>query len=333
MRRGTKSQQLPFLLSATVLLITAAALQPGLPAADTESPKDKGMALIDPAQPQGGWKFGNGPEFPGAQGELKLAGETFRGQPVLSLHGDFTKGGNYVQAGIVLPPEKIDTISFWVNSPAGSQRLPIRIQDEDNRVHQINIKLNEKGGWQQIVLPFARFLKTMGTPGALDTVASYESWDGQADSEKHHKDFTPGGNLWILASRAMGGEKGTLLISDVRFQAANAKRALIRKTIQLDEMLQAGELDWSFNLGQEFAGAKGNLDLIENQPAAGKYAMRCTPISATAAPMWAYAASSPNWTSRRLPPSDSRCDRPQQRPLPFAWWMEPASAISGRTCR
>ena len=274
MRRGTKSQQLPFLLSATVLLITAAALQPGLPAADTESPKDKGMALIDPAQPQGGWKFGNGPEFPGAQGELKLAGETFRGQPVLSLHGDFTKGGNYVQAGIVLPPEKIDTISFWVNSPAGSQRLPIRIQDEDNRVHQINIKLNEKGGWQYIVLPFARFLKTMGTPGALDTVASYESWDGQADSEKHHKDFTPGGNLWILASRAMGGEKGTLLISDVRFQAANAKQALIRKTIQLDEMLQASELDWGFNLGQEFAGAKGNLDLIENQPAAGKYAMR-----------------------------------------------------------
>lgn len=274
MRRGTRSQRFPSLLLATFLLITAAGPIASLQAADAETPEGNGIALIDPAEPQGGWTFGDGPEFPGARGELKLAEEPFRGQPVLSLQGDFTNGGNYVQAGIELPSGTIDTISFWVNSPAGSQRLPVRIQDDNNRVHQINLKLNEKGGWQRIVLPFERFIKTMGTPGALDIVLNYESWDGQADSQKHGKAFTPGGNLWILASRAMGGEEGTLLISDVRFLAGDDKRALVNKTIQLDEMLQAGEIDWEFNLGQEFAGAKGGLDLIEDQPEAGKYAMR-----------------------------------------------------------
>ena len=39
-------------------------------------------------------------------------------------------------------------------------------------------------------------------------------------------------------------------------------------------MLQEGELDWGFNLGQEFAGAKGGLDLVRDQPEPGKHAMR-----------------------------------------------------------
>jgi hypothetical protein len=50
-----------------------------------------------------GWKFDNGREFPGAQGKLALAAEPFRDKPVLSLYGDFTKGGNYVQAAGPLP--------------------------------------------------------------------------------------------------------------------------------------------------------------------------------------------------------------------------------------
>ncbi len=246
----------------------------GLQAARGNSGRGEGVALIDPARPQGGWEFGDGPEFPGARGELGLAEESFRGQPVLRLHGDFTGGGNYVQAGIALPPGRIDTIAFWVNSPPGSRRLPVRIQDENNRVHQINLRLNEKGGWQQITLPFARFLRTMGTPDALDVVVNYESWDGRADSRKHDKDFTPGGYLWILASRAMETEKGAILLSDVRFHASGENAALVEQTIRLDEVLQAGEIDWGFNLGQEFAGARGGLDLVENQPAPGKFAMR-----------------------------------------------------------
>lgn len=232
------------------------------------------VTLIDTSKPAGGWDFGNGPEFPGAQGRLELAAEPFRRKPVLSLHGDFTGGGNYVQAWVALPKTGLGTLSFWVNSPAGSKRLPIRFIDAGDKCHQINLRLNDKGGWQHLVLPLDVFFKKMGTSEALDVVVGYESWDAVADREKHNKPATPSPSLAILASRAMGTEKGTLLISDVVYEGAGQSAVSIKKTISLDEMLQAGELDWDFNLGQEFPGAKGGLDLVPDQPAAGRYAMR-----------------------------------------------------------
>ena len=46
-------------------------------------------SLIQPSQSQGGWRFDNGQEFPGAKGPLFLSESEFRGQPVLTLHADF----------------------------------------------------------------------------------------------------------------------------------------------------------------------------------------------------------------------------------------------------
>ncbi len=232
------------------------------------------IALLDPAKPAGGWAFDNGPEFPGARGNLELAAERFRDQPVLSLHGDFAEGGNYVQASIVLPKNKLKTLSFWVNVPAGSERLPIRLMDSEQQVHQINLKISEKGGWQHIVFPVAEFFKRMGTTSSLDMVVRYEKWDGAKDREKHQKQVVSVPNLAILASRAMGTTKGTILISNVLFHPSTEKTASVSKTIELDEMLQEGEIDWGFNLGQEFAGAKGGLELVRDQPVAGRNAMR-----------------------------------------------------------
>ncbi|MCH5373218.1 MAG: hypothetical protein JJ992_04535, partial [Planctomycetes bacterium] len=232
------------------------------------------VALIDPDRPAGGWEFGDGPEFPGAKGKLELAAESFRNKPVLSLKGDFTEGGNYVQAWIALPKTGLGTLSFWVNSPAGSQRLPIRFIDAADRCHQINLRLNEKGGWQHLVLPLSTFFKSMGTSNALDIVVGYESWDAVADREKHNKPATPSPSLAILASRAMGTAQGTVLLSDVLYQPDADVDISVQKTIPLDELLQEGELDWEFNLGQEFRGAKGGLEVVPDQPEAGRYAMR-----------------------------------------------------------
>ena len=72
----------------------------------------------------------------------------------------------------------------------------------------------------------------------------------------------------------MGTNPGTVLFSDVLYQATAQAAVSIKKTIALDEMLQEGELDWGFNLGQEFAGAKGGLEVVPDQPAPGRYAMR-----------------------------------------------------------
>jgi len=226
------------------------------------------VSLIDPGKPAGGWTFGNGPEFPGAKGTLALAPEPFRGKPVLSLHGDFTQGGNYVQASVDLPKGRIKALSFWVNAPAGSERLPIRYIDAQGKVHQVDLRLNAKGGWQHIVFPVEDFFKKMAAGTALDIVARYETWGGAGDSRQ----ATP--ILVILASRAMGTTKGTILISDVLWHPSAETTTSIHRTIRLDEVLQEGELDWGFNLGQEFAGAKGGLDLVRDQGEAGKNAMR-----------------------------------------------------------
>ena len=231
------------------------------------------VSLIDADKADGGWGFGNGPEFPGATGKLELATEPFRGKPVLSLYGDFTKGGNYVQAWVALPKTGAGTLSFWVNSPAGSKRLPIRYTDAADKVHQINLRLNEKGGWQHIVLPIEEFLTKMGTPGALEIVVGYETWDGAEDRRKHNKQRQPSPNLSVLASRAMGTTRGTILLSDVLYRAGTAASS-VPATVRLDEMLREGELDWGFNLGQEFPGAKGGLEVVRDQPEPGKNAMR-----------------------------------------------------------
>jgi len=245
-----------------------------IPALTTTTRGGEPVSLIDPDKPAGGWEFGNGPEFPGARGKIELADEPFRGKPVLSIFGDFTGGGNYVQAWVALPETEPGTLSLWVNSPAGSKRLPIRFTDAEDKCHQINFRLNEKGGWQHLVLPLGEFFRKMGTSEALDTVVGYESWDAAADREKHHKRDQPSPNLAVLASRAMGTEKGTVLVSDVLYRASAEAAVAVEKTVPLDEMLQAGELDWGFNLGQEFPGAKGGLDLVSDQPSPGQYAMK-----------------------------------------------------------
>lgn len=231
------------------------------------------VPLIDPAKPAGGWAFSNGPEFPGAKGTLALAPEPYRGKPVLALHGDFTEGGNYVQAWTPLPKTRVKAISFWVNCPPGAQRLPIRYTDETDKVHQVNLRLSDKGGWQHIVFPVEEFFRSMAAGAGLDIVAGYETWGGAQDRQKHNKPHQECPNLAILASRAMGTTKGTILINDVLFFPAAAPK-LVTKQVRLDELFQEGELDWGFNLGQEFRGAKGGLDLVRDQPEAGRNAMR-----------------------------------------------------------
>ncbi len=227
------------------------------------------VSLIDAHQSAGGWKFGNGPEFPGARGKLELAAEPFRDHPVLSLSGDFTQGGNYVEASIVLPETPVEALSFWVNCPTGAKQLTIRLVDGSEQVHQIRLKIHEKGGWQQLVLPVEEYFKTMGTPAALDIATQYEKWSGANDGKWHQ----PGRLFVILFSRNLG-TNGTVLISDVLLHPSTTRLAALTKEIRLDEMLQAGELDWGFNLGQEFAGAKGSLDLVRDQPEPGQNAMR-----------------------------------------------------------
>ena len=228
------------------------------------------LSLIDATKPMGGWSFGNGPEFPGAKGELKLADEMYRDKPTLALSGDFTGGGNYVQAAIDLPEVPLEVLAFWVNTPPELTQLTIRLVDGSDQCHQIRLRLSDKGGWQRIVLPVDDFFEKMGTPAALDIATQYEKWGGANDGRWHQ----PGKLLAILAPRYMSGKKGTILVSDVLYYPDTEKVTSVAKTISLVELLPLGEIEWGFNLGEEFRGAKGGLDPVKDQPEAGQNAMR-----------------------------------------------------------
>ncbi|MFT7639047.1 MAG: hypothetical protein ACI9G1_000774, partial [Pirellulaceae bacterium] len=225
------------------------------------------ISLIDTEQEQGGWGFGNGAEFPGAKGELKLVQERFRDKPILALRGDFSKGGNYVQGAIDLPDVPVDVLSFWLNAPNGSDTITIRVVDGSDQCHQLKLKVNDKGGWQRISLPVDEFFRKMGTAGALNITSQYEKWGGANDGRWHQ----PGKLLVVLCSRDLGTTP-EVLFSDVVLQPSRPKTS-IKKTIQLSEMLDLGELDWEFNLGAEYPGAEGGLDVVRDQPESGKNSM------------------------------------------------------------
>jgi hypothetical protein len=226
------------------------------------------MLLIDGTKAAGGWGFGNGPEFPGAHGGLELAAETFRDQLVLTLYGDFSKGGNYVQASVGLPETPIDTLSFWVNTAAGTKQLTVRLVDGSDQCHQVRLRINEKGGWQQVAMPVEEFFKTMGTPAALDIATQYEKWGGANDGKWRQ----PGRLFVILVGRDM--PRTRVRIADVRLYPSTETKTSVSREIRLDEMLAAGEIDWGFNLGQEFPGAKGGLDPVRDKDAPDEFAMR-----------------------------------------------------------
>jgi hypothetical protein len=150
--------------------------------------------LAGPAAENYGWTFDNGREFPGATGKLSVdAAAKHNGKDSLRLDGDFTKGGNYVQAAGALPDKDIGELSFWLRAP-DSDGLAVRIVDGSGQCHQINLKIQQTDDWQQVVFPLARFFAKRGTPDAVPIVAKYEFWGGANDGTWHG----PGKTLVVL---------------------------------------------------------------------------------------------------------------------------------------
>jgi hypothetical protein len=167
------------------------------------------LSLVLPDQPKGGWEFGNGPEFPGATGGLSV--ETEDDKPVLVLQGNFTKGGNYVQAGRNLPKLAFDRLTLRLKAP-GCDHLTMRLNDASGQCHQIVLKLDKKiDGWQTIDFPVLDFFKNKGTSAALACVARYERWGGANDDRWH----APGKNIYLLAGRPEGSKELTIRFGEL----------------------------------------------------------------------------------------------------------------------
>jgi len=259
-------------LAAGILAATTCSAAAGL--ADS-SAAGADLPLISPDKPLGGWAFGDGPEFPGAKGELVVddAVEPAR-RPALRLRGDFRGGGNYVQAGIGLPEKDIEALSLRIKAP-GAEQVTLRLVDASDQCHQLKLRLKKADGWQSVYLPLAELFRRMGTASSLPVVARYEKWGGANDGKWHG----PGKGLYVLLGRGTfpDGAPGALWLSDVRLvptRSSGGRKTSVTKTIRLDELLQEGEVDWAFTLGQEFPGAKGALEAVPDQPRAGSCALR-----------------------------------------------------------
>ncbi len=229
-------------------------------------------ARIDPADPATGWSFGNGPEFPGARGGMAVdKAADPQGRPVLRLDADFSGGGNYVQLGRDLPAVTPETLALRVRAPRGAGTLTLRLVDGTGQCHQFVLRIEPHGEWQQVVFPVARCFEKAGTSAAIEIVRRHESWGGAGDGRWHD----PAKGLYILAGRHCFGEakRGALLVAEARLQTAPAKTDVV-KEVRLDDLLREGELDWRFNDGREFPGAKGGTSLVKDEPEDGCHAVR-----------------------------------------------------------
>jgi hypothetical protein len=99
-------------------------------------------SLFDTKLKAFGWTFGNGPEFPGAIGELAVdEAVKHEGRSTLRLEADFSKGGGYVQAGRTISDElDIRELAVWIKDP-DAEALKFRIVDDAGQVHQLRPRL------------------------------------------------------------------------------------------------------------------------------------------------------------------------------------------------
>ena len=169
------------------------------------------VPLIFTADPRTGWTFNNGQEFPGATGSLAVDAVAKReGRASLKLTGDFTKGGNYVEAGRKIDGVDIRELSMWIRSP-DLERFTVRINDASGQTHQIDIKTERGPDWRRVVLPLERFFAKRGDADAVTSIAKYESWGGAKDGAWHG----PATAIYILIGKTEEKKQVDLWLSDV----------------------------------------------------------------------------------------------------------------------
>ncbi len=241
----------------------------GLLAAVTVSLAEEPVALVQQGKENLGWRFGNGPEFPGGMGKLSIdSSEKNQGQDSLKLEGDFSKGGNYVEAAFDIDDCDIETLNLWVKKPEGD-KLTFRFVDASGQCHQLRLKIKESADWQKISFPFNAFFSKMGSEGS-DMLSSYEFWGGPKDGKWH----PPAKFVAILNGRtaAVESKPHTMWFNDFKIYPKPGP-VMLKQTVRLDEFPE-GELDWDFSLGQEFPGAQGKLEIAKGASEQGKDALK-----------------------------------------------------------
>jgi hypothetical protein len=146
------------------------------------------------------WSFHDGPEFPGATGELVRTDEdAHTGTYSARLTGDLTGGGNYVAALRTLNLD-IQDLGFWVRTDDASF-LTLRLRDSTGQWHQQRVNLQTDGAWQEVTVP------------QFDSGPGYSHWSGANDGVWHG----PAQDMRVhLPKASLGGDlTGDVYIDDV----------------------------------------------------------------------------------------------------------------------
>lgn len=215
-----------------------------------------------------GWRLGTGREFPGAKGILSLDSQYQReGRDSLRLEGDFSDGGEYVEASTLTPTVNPISLSFWIKSP-DVRKINMRFIDGTGQVHQTDyLSLSETGVWQRI-----EFSLTQLNGG---------HWGGANDGKWHDpiKGFSILLNKKTLPESS--GCKGSLWIGWPVFSFRSSVQAeAFPKGVEVSMTADSGFetpdflKKWRYYDGHEFPGAKGGISIDKIDCGSGKSSMK-----------------------------------------------------------
>lgn len=133
----------------------------------------EGVSLHTPSNDMLGWKFRNGPEFPGAEGTLSKDYGT--GEPCLKLEANFEGGGGYVEASRELQSFKVERNARIVLKVKSIEptKITLRFVDETGQCFQkADFHLDSNDQWQEISI----------FPSEMEGM---QHWNGANDGQWH----------------------------------------------------------------------------------------------------------------------------------------------------
>ncbi len=220
--------------------------------------------LFTPGEKKLSWGFGNGPEFKGATGKVSVDETASKdGKPALRLDADFTAGGGYVQTSRKIPVEiDVKNLSFMLKYP-GTDILKMRLIDEGDTCHQIELKIKKTDDWQLVNFPIADFFAKMGTPDALNIIAKYQAWGKEKDKSTKWKGPLKD-VIFLLTKSALPKDNpvGSLWLSDVKVEGDKA--VLVEKGAFIEDFENAANFAKKWEVKGTGAGT-----LSKNNPYKG----------------------------------------------------------------